>query len=227
MKMLYYLKYFYFISKNWNPKLGAFTVYHEIKGEKKYRIDTIKISRLRDEKIESENLSHASIYQASNYYLLEKAFDFIRNEKVNFGLLDFGCGKGRVLVVAAHYGFKSITGIDFSEILCIEAESNIEKVASIFPATGFNVICADAASYKIESYQNCFFFFNPFDEVVLLKVVKNILSSMKDFPRKIFIIYVNPIHKDIFLSAGFEEEYFFKKMEYLEFCILSKDPEVF
>lgn len=227
MKILYYLKYFYFISKNWNPKLGAFTVYHEIKGEKKYQIDTIKISRLRDEKIESENLSHASIYQASNYYLIEKAFEYLRNEKANSGLLDFGCGKGRVLVVAAHYGFKSITGIDFSRILCIETEANIEKAAAIFPSVDFNVICADASSYKIESYQNCFFFFNPFDEVVLLKVVKNILSSLKDFPRKIFIIYINPIHKDIFLSAGFEEEYFFKKMEYLEFCILSKEPEIF
>ena len=227
MKMLYYIKYFYFISRNWNPWLAAFTVYHEIKGEKKYGIDTIKIDRLRGGEIESENLNHASIYQASNYYLIEKAFEFLNNEKVNSGLLDFGCGRGRILVVAAYYGFKSITGIEFSRLLCTEAEANIEKIAPIFPGTDFAIICADAASYKIENYQNCFFFFNPFDEVVLLKVVKNILSSLKDFARKIFIIYVNPIHKEIFLSAGFEEEYFFKKMEYLEFCILSKEPEEF
>ena len=223
--MLYYFKYFYFISRNWNPRLAAFTVYHEIKGEKKYGIDTIKIDRLGGEKIESEYLIHASIYQGSNYYLIEKAFEYLKNEKVNCGLLDFGCGKGRILVVAAHYGFKSITGIEFSRLFCIEAESNIEKLSANFPATEFNVICADASSYKIENFQNCFFFFNPFDEVVLLKVVKNILSSLKEFPRKIFIIYINPIHKEIFLSAGFEEEYFFRKMEYLEFCILSKEPE--
>lgn len=227
MKIFYYLKYFYFISKNWNPRLGAFTVCHEIKGERKYGIDTIKIARLLDEKIESENLSHASIYQASSYYLIEKAFEFLKNEKVNSGLLDFGCGRGRILVVAAHYGFKKITGIDFSPILCIDAEANAEKAVSIFPGIDINVICTDAISYQIEPYQNCFFFFNPFDEVVLLKVVKNILSSLKDFPRKIFIIYINPVHRHIFLSAGFEEEYFFKKMEYLEFSILSKQPEIF
>ena len=225
--MLYYFKYFYFISKNWNPWLAAFTVYHEIKGEKKYGIDTIKIDRLNKGEIESENLNHASIYQGSNYFLIEKAFEFLSNEKVNMGLLDFGCGKGRVMVVAAHYGFKSITGIDFSRLLCLEAEANIEKISSIFPHTDFNVICADASNYKIESYQNCFFFFNPFDEVVLLKVVKNILFSLKNFPRKIFVVYINPLHKEIFLSAGFEEEYFFRKMEYLEFCILSKEPEAF
>lgn len=227
MKMFYYLKYFYFISKNWNIKLGAFTTYHEIRGEKKYQIDTIRIRRLHDEKINSENLSHASIYQASNYYLLEKAFEFLKNENANSGLLDFGCGRGRILVVAAHYRFKRITGIDFSPILCADADANIEKVASFFPDTNFNVLCVDAFGYQIEPYQNCFFFFNPFDEVVLLKVVSNILSSLKEFPRKIYVIYVNPIHQDIFLSAGFNEEYFFKKMEYLEFCILSKEPEIF
>lgn len=206
--------------------MAAFTVYHEIRGERKYGIDTIKIDRLQDEKIESENLLHASIYQASNYYLIEKAFDYLKSEKVNYALLDYGCGKGRILVVAAHYGFKNITGIDFSKLFCIEAEANVEKIKSKFPATNFNIICADAAVYKIENYQNAFFFFNPFDEVVLLKVVKNLLFSLKEFPRKIYVIYINPLHKEIFLSAGFEEEYFFKKMEYLEFCILSKEPEL-
>lgn len=226
MKILYYLKYFYFISKNWNPRLGAFTVYHEMRGEKKYGIDTIKIDRLLDQKINSENLSHASIYQASNYYLIEKAFDYLKKENANHALVDFGCGKGRILAVAAYYGFKRITGIDFSTMLCIEAEANVEKISKLFPSTEFEVICADAALYQIHNYQTCFFFFNPFDEIVLLKVVKNILASLKESPRKIYVIYINPVHKEIFLSAGFYEEYFFRKMEYLEFVILSKEPEI-
>jgi SAM-dependent methyltransferase len=226
MKILYYLKYFYFISKNWNPRLGAFTVYHEMRGEKKYGIDTIKINRLHDEKIDSENLSHASIYQATNYYLIEKAFDYLTKQNANHALVDFGCGKGRILVVAACYGFKKITGIDFSMMLSMEAEANVEKISGLFPEIDFEVICADAASYQIRSYENCFFFFNPFDEIVLLKVVKNILASLKESPRKIYVIYINPVHKEIFLSAGFDEEYFFRKMEYLEFVILSKEPEI-
>jgi len=227
MKFLYYFKYFYFIAKNWNVKLAAFTVYHEIKGEKKYHLDTVKINRLHDEKIDSENLTHASIYQASSYYMVEKAFTFLRDEKVNYGLVDFGCGKGRILIVAAYYGFKKITGIDFSKSLCVEAEANIEKVVSFFPAIDFNVISTDAVDYKIRKDENCFFFFNPFDEIIMLKVVKNILSSLKENPRKVFIVYINPLHKEIFLSAGFEEEWHFRKMEYLEFSILSKDAAKF
>jgi len=36
-------------------------------------------------------------------------------------------------------------------------------------------------------------------------------------------MYVNPVLKEIFLSAGFEEEYYIKKMHYLELSILSNE----
>lgn len=226
MKAWQYLTYFYFIWRNWNIRLAAFTVYHEIKGEKKYGLDTIKIDRLGTAGVESSNLVHASIYQASNYYLLEKAFGYLRGEQANDNLVDFGAGKGRVMIVAAHFGFKRITGVEFSHILCAEAEQNIEIIKPQFPATDFRNYCEDAINYPVQDDDNVFFFFNPFDEIVLLQVVKNILASLKRNQRKIFVVYINPVHKEIFLSAGFEEEYLLKKMEYLEFVILSKTGEV-
>jgi len=225
MKLLYFLKYFYFIAKNWNIKLAAFTVYHEIKGEKKYMLDTVKIDNLQHQKIKSENLKRASIYQATNYFLIEHALDFLKKEQANLHLVDFGSGKGRIMVVAAYYGFKKITGIDFSQSLCNEATINIEKIKPLFPSTDFELICDDAVNYPVKNDDTVFFFFNPFDEVVMLQVVKNILASLKKNERKIYVVYVNPLHKEIFLSAGFEEEYYFKKMEYLEFVILAKQLE--
>lgn len=225
MKFLNYLKYFYFIGRNWNVKLAAFTIYHEIKGEKKYKINTIKIDNLQHQRIKSDNLKHASIYQGTNYYLIEKAFQFLKDENVNNNIIDFGSGKGRVMVVAAFYGFKKIIGIDFADPLCREAEINIEKIKSLYAGTTFEVICDDALNFKINNETNVFFFFNPFDEVVMLQIVKNILFSVRQNQRKIFVVYINPLHKEIFLSAGFEEEYYFKKMHYLEFIILSKESE--
>lgn len=225
MKTFYYLKYFFFIARHWNVRLAAFTVYHEIRGEKKYHLDTTEMDDLQNEKIESPSLSHASVYQGTNYYLIEKAFEFLKTQQANQQLVDFGSGKGRIIVVAAYYGFKNITGIDFSESLCREAGKNIDKIKPLFPDTNLTIICSDAANYPIENDTNVFFFFNPFDEVIMLKVVRNILSSVKKNPRKVYIVYVNPLHNEIFLSAGFEEEYYLKKMEYLEFTILSKVSE--
>ena len=118
-----------------------------------------------------------------------------------------------------------ITGVDFAPLLSGEAERNTDKVKSLFPSSIFKIVCDDAVNYKIENDTNIFFFFNPFDEVVMLQVVKNILSSLKENDRKIYVVYINPLHKEIFLSAGFIEEYYLMKMKYLELSILSKETK--
>jgi ribosomal protein L11 methylase PrmA len=224
-KFIYYIRYWFFIGMNWNFPLAFFSIYHEIKGERKYNLDTIELDRLKTITVKGDNLNHGSIYQACNYYILEKGFDYLASINENKNITDFGCGKGRAMIVAAHYGFNNITGIDFAKALCLSAEKNIHETLQLFPSAKFNIICDDVVNYSIKKDQTVFFFFNPFDEVIMLKVVKNILSSLKEKERKIYIMYANPVHKEIFLSAGFEEEYYLKKLQYLELSILSIEPD--
>lgn len=226
MKFIYYIRYWFFITTNWNLPLAFFSIYHEIKGEKKYNLNTIELDRLKNITVKSKNINHASIYQACNFYVLEKGFDYLCGINANNNITDFGCGKGRVLVVAAYYGFKNITGIDFAKALCVAAEKNIAKSKNLFPSANINVLHEDVVDYKIRKEETVFFFFNPFDEFIMLRVVKNILASLKENPRKIFVMYANPVHKEIFLSAGFEEEYYLKKLIYLEVSVLSKEPDI-
>ncbi len=169
MNMAYYLKYFFFIGNNWNFRLAFFTILREIKGERKYKIHTIELDRLTTLSIQSDNLAHASIYQGANYYLLEKAFDYLQSINANRNIVDFGCGKGRVLAVAAYYGFRKITGIDFAAALCRYAERNIDNIKALYPLTKFEVVCDDAVNYHIAGNDNVFFFFNPFDEIVIVR----------------------------------------------------------
>src|SRR5215213_6471720 len=100
MKYLYYLKLFSFIAFNWNIRLAWFTVYHEIRGENKYNLDTSKIADVKKLSIKGNNIEHAELYQGANYYLLEKVFDHLQTIEANQNILDLGCGKGRVLAVA-------------------------------------------------------------------------------------------------------------------------------
>jgi SAM-dependent methyltransferase len=223
-KYLSYLRYFFFIGKNWNYRLAAFTIYHEIAGEKKYGITTTEIDRLKRLETKGPHRKNASIYQGSNYFLLQKAFTYLQNELPGAGLVDFGCGKGRVLAVAAYFKSPRITGIDFAAALCAEAKINIEAIRHWYPGTQFYIICDDAVNYDIRPDDKFFFFFNPFDEQLMLQVVKNISRSLKEFPREMIVIYINPLHKEIFQSAGFIEEYYLRKMTYLEMSILSITP---
>ena len=224
MNKLPYLKYFLFLIKNWNIRLACFSIKHEIAGEKKYSINTTGIDKLKRLSVVGDNKKHASIYQAANYYLLEKAFDFLQKEKVEGNLIDFGSGKGRIMAVAAFYGYKNIKGIEFAAALSAEAKKNIEGIQSKYPETNFSIITENAVNYEIDREDSIFFFFNPFDEKVLLDVVKNILKSLKKHPRKIFVVYINPMHQEIFESAGFNEDYYFSKLEYLEVSIMTYFP---
>ena len=225
MKFLQYLNYFFYIAINWNIRLAFFTVYHEIKGEEKYGIQTSKLNNLKKLSIKGNNINHAENYQGANYFLLEKVFLWLQNINANSNIIDYGCGKGRVLIVAAFYGFNKITGIDFAKELCEEAQKNIIPLQQYFPQKRFDVIHADAVDYQIEDDMNVFFFFNPFDEVVMLAVVKNILLSLKKNPREVYAVYLNPVHKEIFMSAGFEQVYHFQKLYYVRASILKKSPE--
>ena len=223
MKFLSYLKYFSFIALNWNPRLALFTIKHEIKGEKKYGISTTGTDRLDDE-INEYVLKHSEHYQGANYYILEKLFEFLKEECPNKNLVDFGSGKGRVLCVAAHYEFKKITGVEISERFNEIAKSNIISVQSKFPDAIIKIIEEDASKFHINKETGVFIFFNPFDEMMMLKVVKNIMKSIKEFEREVFVGYINPVHKEIFLSAGFVEVYHLKKLEYIECSILMYSP---
>lgn len=222
MKYFYYIKYFFFIAFNWNFKLAFFTVYHEIRGERKYKLNTGKIENIKKFSVIGDNINDAEFYQGANYYLLEKIFDFLQTIEANINILDYGCGKGRVLAVAAYYGFVKITGIDFAKELCDAARKNISPVQQKFPEKILNVIHANAVDYKIENDTNVFFFFNPFNEVVMLAVVKNILLSLKENTREIYVVYINPLHKEIFMSAGFEQIYHLQKLKYIEVSVLMK-----
>jgi SAM-dependent methyltransferase len=191
----------------------------ELKGEKKYGINTTG----QDELIKLEelgvDLSHATIYMPVSYYLLEEIFQQLQGSSRNH-FLDMGCGKGRALCMAAHQGFKKVTGIDFSKDLCEIAKENLTLTKAKIPAFEFNVINNDAFYYKIPDDVDCIFFFNPFDEIIMSAVVNNIFESLQHNPRKLNIIYVNPLHKEQFLKAGYTETWYSKKMKYIEAVIL-------
>ena len=224
MNIFSYLKYFWFITRHWNPRLAFFTIFQEIRGEKKYGIKTMTIDDLQLLDVKGRNKKHASIYQGANYFLLEEAFDYLKESGVTGDLVDYGSGKGRIMAVAAHYGFQQITGIDFAPSLCNMAMKNIGNIQGNYPEVKFDILCEDAVSYTVGKNDNIFFFFNPFDEVIMLQVVKNILQSVRQNPREIYVVYINPVEKEIFLSAGFEEEFYIEKLTYLELSILSLQP---
>ena len=191
-----------------------------MRGEKKYGINTTGADELKSLKAEGINISHSTIYMPVTYKVIEDAFDKI-NLKTHHHFLDIGCGKGRGLCVAAHRGFKKITGVDFSRKFCEQATKNLASTKNKIPAVNYDVIVGDAAEFRIPDDVDCILLFNPFDKVIMQIVSDNIDKSLQLNPRDMNIIYANPLYKTLFLEKRFSEIYHNKSYEYFEISILS------
>jgi SAM-dependent methyltransferase len=108
--------------------------------------------------------------------------------------IDFGCGKGRTLLLAAQHGFGRVVGVEFSSNLCHIATANAHRFAASFgrPLTPIEIVCGDARDYMIPPTACLFWFFHPFDIAVMNIVAERIAQSLAAKPRPIAIVYYHP-----------------------------------
>ncbi len=218
---LNYIKYFFYLAYNWNYKIAKHILKNEIKGEKKYGIETTGADELKNIKKKGIDISHATIYMPVSYDVLDEFFTkaMVVNAK---HFLDIGCGKGRVMCVAAANGLTKISGIELSENLYNDAANNLAITNIKYPSVQFQLTNADAFDTDIEADVDFIFMFNPFDDVVMCAVLENIEYSLEQNPRTITIIYINPLQKHLLLEWDYVETYHSKKLGYLEGSIFVK-----
>ncbi|MFZ4058576.1 MAG: methyltransferase domain-containing protein [Ferruginibacter sp.] len=214
-----YLKYFFYIGVNWGWIIAIKLLLEEIKGENKYGISTTGTDELKSLSQKGIDISKATFYMPSSYSVLEKAFkELHRHPKKH--LLDIGSGKGRCLCVGAYFGFKKLTGIDFSAELCKQATENLTNTNKRNNTFSFEIINASILDTTIPKDIDCVLLFNPFNE----KMTQLMLEKMKqDLPfgfKDLTVIYINPLYKALFTKAGFKEIYYDKRFTYLEVSIL-------
>lgn len=165
----------------------------------KYGIDTFRDEWVPGLTVASDNLHRGSQYQPSRIVPLRILFQRIKPlappESV---LVDFGCGKGRVLLIAAERGIKQARGIEYARELCETAKRNCaEYRRRLKTDASFEIIESDVLDYKLRPDENIFFFYNPFDAFILNKILDHIEASLEQAPRKIMIVYLNPVCRDV------------------------------
>ena len=223
MQIFSYINYFFYLALNWDFYIARHIIFREIKGEKKYGIQSTGADKLKALEIKGIDIEHSNVYMPASYDLLEDVFAK-KNVSVFNHLLDIGCGKGRVLCVAAHWGAKKVSGIDFSKEFCAAATKNLLITQHTCKELDFKIYNNDAFYFQIGEDVDCIFMFNPFDDLIMSGVLENIEISLEEHPRKMTIIYFNPLLKHLFLELGYEVIYQQKKLQYLEAAVLIKSP---
>jgi len=216
---LAYIRYFFYLAWHWSFPLALFIVRREIKGEKLYNHFSTGIDDLTNSVSENDRL-HASLYQPVNFYTAEKLFKLLPKDCPKQAILDGGCGKGRALAIAAHFGYKRLYGFDISAEMVMYANSSLSHLFSVDPELSVELEVADAANYIVPDAVDTIFLFNPFDAFIMRPFISRVKESLIRSPRKLWILYANPVHKDLWIGAGFLETNHFIKMHWLEGSIL-------
>jgi SAM-dependent methyltransferase len=158
----------------------------------RYGTDTSGIIEVKDLDVSGPNQRFAMRYEVTRVRPLEKLLRVL-NPPTDGVFVDIGCGKGRVLLVAAMHGFTRVVGVEHSHELCETARRNLsvfrDKTGLRFEA---DIVETDAVDYEIPPEANVFFMFNPFDTEVLETVARRIAQSVVEHPRQVWLIYLYP-----------------------------------
>jgi SAM-dependent methyltransferase len=168
--------------------------------------DTMRWVEVKALGFESEHKTNAVRYTVTKSKPLQRLMRKLNLPK-DGAFVDLGSGKGRVLLLAARFGFERVVGVEFCPELCNIARDNIKTFArKTRLASYIDVVHSDVASFFIEAEYNVFYMYNPFDKVVMARLLANLHASVARFPRKIWLIYNTPIHDQLISQSGLYSE---------------------
>ena len=116
-------------------------------------------------------------YEPTSYSGLICAFDELEDSITKYDrLVDFGCGKGRVLFYVNQRFQCEVCGIEVDEQLYELALDNRAYFNTRFRDTmeRIEILHGKAEEYVIKPEDNIFYFFNPFEINIFEKVIDNI-----------------------------------------------------
>ena len=103
--------------------------------------------------------------------------------------VDFGSGKGRVLILASGFPFQRVIGIELFEQFHEVAIKNLQKCRARSKCSRTESVCMDATAWDISPIPAVYYLYNPFPETVFRAVLSNIEASLRLHPRHIILIY--------------------------------------
>jgi predicted RNA methylase len=161
--------------------------------DRKYGVNTSGGMLLQDLTIAGNNLKECFWYEPMSPKVFRQIMHHLDINFSQFEFIDFGSGKGRVMLLASEYGFKKIIGVEFAQELHRIASKNVvlwnhntRKRRTI------ETICMDAIEFAIPNVPLVIFFYSPFKGTVMEHVVNNVLTSYTMNSREIVLIFYGP-----------------------------------
>lgn len=132
-------------------------------------------------------------YAPTSYHAFRAFMSAVPIEAGRDVFVDIGCGKGRVLILAAQYPFRRIIGVEIARPLAMAAARHVARMR--------RKVCADvgvwtgrASEYPIPGDASVIYLFNPFHGRELTDLLQRLRCSLEASPRRLHVIFNNPVH---------------------------------
>jgi SAM-dependent methyltransferase len=132
-------------------------------------------------------------YLPARWWVLPRLLELLRLDADDV-LVDAGCGKGRMVLVAARdYELKRVIGFDFQPKLIEVARANAARLRRL--RAPVELLVADAASWTVPSDVTAIYLNHPFRGVVLDAFLDRVLDSYDRRPRRLRLLYLYPFNR--------------------------------
>jgi SAM-dependent methyltransferase len=134
-------------------------------------------------------------YEPIDYRCFDNVLDYLQPITDDDVFLDYGCGMGRAVIMAATMPFGRVLGVEIDHHLAKIAREQIERVQrrGKLACQNVEIVEADAAQWEIPTDVNRIFLFNSFTGDLLNATLRQVYRSAAAKPRDLKIIYIQPI----------------------------------
>lgn len=108
--------------------------------------------------------------------------------------IDFGSGKGRVLLVASEFGFREVIGVEFDPKLHRTACANIESFRGRRRCSEVRSVLGRAEEFPLPAGDLVLYFFHPFEANILELILERVVRSYHESPRTILLVFFRSSH---------------------------------
>lgn len=126
------------------------------------------------------------------------------NLNIDDVFVDVGCGKGRVLCCVARLPIKRAVGIELNPKLLADAICNANRLHG--RKCPIETILLSADDYEFHD-ATVAYLYNPFNLRLTRCVLGRLRSSLRAAPRKLRIVYANPVHEEALLENHWLTKY--------------------
>jgi SAM-dependent methyltransferase len=117
--------------------------------------------------------------------------------------VEFGCGKGRVVLDAARrYPFSRVVGVELAPELSEIARGLVERERGRLRCPDVRIETMSAPDFPIPDDMTHAYLYNPFNGPTFERVCANIVASLDRAPRPLRVMYLHPADHDTLVGTG-------------------------